>query len=62
MLAIINIMKDKQIAGFMLEDWYVFDNFAPFQIEWQSNLYPNYIDELRIKSSEWHKIYRFYTD
>jgi len=55
-------MKDKQIAGFMLEDWYVFDNFAPFQIEWQSNLYPNYIDELRIKSSEWHKIYRFYTD
>ena len=28
------------IAGFMLEDWYVFDNFAPFQITWRGKLYP----------------------
>lgn len=32
-------METEEIAGFMLEDWYVFDNFAPFQIEWRGNIY-----------------------
>lgn len=32
-------MKNKDIAGFMLEDWYVLDNFAPFQIEWRGKMY-----------------------
>ena len=32
-------MKNEEIVGFMLEDWYVFDNFAPFQIEWQGKVY-----------------------
>lgn len=33
-------MDDKNIAGFFLEGWYVFDNFAPFQVEWRGKLYP----------------------
>ncbi len=33
-------MNDKQVAGFFIEGWYVFDNFAPFQIEWRGKLYP----------------------
>jgi len=33
-------MDNKGIAGFILKDWYVFDNFAPFQIEWRGKLYP----------------------
>ena len=33
-------MDDKNIAGFFLEGWYVFDNFAPFQLEWRGKLYP----------------------
>lgn len=32
-------MKNEEVAGFMLEDWYMFDNFAPFQIEWRGRLY-----------------------
>lgn len=32
-------MDDKEIAGFMLDGWYVFDNFAPFQIEWRGHSY-----------------------
>jgi ribA/ribD-fused uncharacterized protein len=30
----------KDIAGFFIGGWYVFDNFAPFQIEWRGKLYP----------------------
>ena len=33
-------MDKNKIAGFFLEGWYVFDNFAPFQVEWKGNLYP----------------------
>lgn len=33
-------MNNENTAGFMLKDWYVFDNFAPFQIEWLGKLYP----------------------
>src|ERR1035437_8668045 len=33
-------MNKDNIAGFFLEGWYVFDNFAPFQIEWRDKLYP----------------------
>ena len=33
-------MSNKTIAGFFLEGWYVFDNFAPFQTEWRGKLYP----------------------
>jgi ribA/ribD-fused uncharacterized protein len=33
-------MNEDNIAGFFLEGWYVFDNFAPFQIEWRGKLYP----------------------
>lgn len=33
-------MNEEEIAGFFLNGWYVFDNFAPFQIEWRGKLYP----------------------
>ena len=33
-------MDDKDYIGFILKDWYVFDSFAPFQIEWRGKLYP----------------------
>lgn len=33
-------MDDQDYIGFMLKDWYVFDSFAPFQIEWHGKLYP----------------------
>lgn len=33
-------MSDDEIAGFMLRDWYVFDSYAPFQIEWRGKLWP----------------------
>jgi len=33
-------MNEDNIAGFFLEGWYVFDNFAPFQIDWRGKLYP----------------------
>ena len=33
-------MYTESIAGFFLEGWYVFDNFAPFQVEWRGKLYP----------------------
>lgn len=33
-------MNSDNIAGFLITDWYVFDNFAPFQIEWRGKLYP----------------------
>jgi len=33
-------MKNGDIAGFFLDGWYVFDNFAPFQVEWRGKLYP----------------------
>jgi ribA/ribD-fused uncharacterized protein len=31
---------NKEIAGFFLTGWYVFDNFAPFQVVWRGKLYP----------------------
>jgi ribA/ribD-fused uncharacterized protein len=31
---------NKEIAGFFLDKWYVFDNYAPFQVEWRGKLYP----------------------
>jgi ribA/ribD-fused uncharacterized protein len=31
---------DKDIAGFFLSGWYVFDNFAAFQINWKGKDYP----------------------
>lgn len=33
-------MNENAFAGFFLDGWYVFDNFAPFQIEWRGKLYP----------------------
>lgn len=33
-------MNDDEIAGFFIGGWYVFDNFAPFQVEWRGELYP----------------------
>lgn len=33
-------MKSDTVAGFFLDQWYVFDNFAPFQVEWRGKLYP----------------------
>ncbi|MDB5167566.1 MAG: hypothetical protein JWN26_711 [Candidatus Saccharibacteria bacterium] len=33
-------MNKGEIAGFFLEGWYVFDNFAPFQTQWRGKLYP----------------------
>jgi ribA/ribD-fused uncharacterized protein len=33
-------MKSDDMAGFFLDGWYVFDNFAPFEIEWQEKNYP----------------------
>lgn len=33
-------MNNKDIAGFFLDGWYVFDNFAPFQVEWRGRQYP----------------------
>lgn len=33
-------MDDQDYIGFILKDWYVFDSFAPFQIEWRGKLYP----------------------
>ena len=32
-------MNNDTVAGFFLKDWYVFDNFAPFQIDWRGKLY-----------------------
>jgi len=34
-----DIIND-DIAGFFIDGWYVFDNFAPFQVEWRGKLYP----------------------
>jgi ribA/ribD-fused uncharacterized protein len=31
---------DTDIAGFFMAGWYVFDNFAPFQVEWRGKLWP----------------------
>lgn len=33
-------MNENNMAGFFLDGWYVFDNFAPFQVEWRGKLYP----------------------
>lgn len=33
-------MNNEDIAGFMLDGWYVFDSYAPFQIEWKGKLWP----------------------
>mgnify|MGYP001098298948 CR=1 FL=1 len=33
-------MDSNKIAGFFLNGWYVFDNFAAFQIKWHGKLYP----------------------
>ncbi len=33
-------MNNDTVAGFFLKEWYVFDNFAPFQTEWRGKLYP----------------------
>lgn len=32
-------MKDG-VVGFFISGWYMFDNFAPFQVEWRGVLYP----------------------
>ena len=32
--------NSEDIAGFMLDGWYVFDSYAPFQIEWRGELWP----------------------
>lgn len=39
MSGIIEGMNNETVAGFFLEGWYVFDNFAPFQTEWRGKLY-----------------------
>ena len=33
-------MNNDETAGFMLQGWYVFDSYAPFQIEWRDKLWP----------------------
>lgn len=33
-------MDTEGIAGFFLEGWYVFDSYAPFQIEWRGKSWP----------------------
>lgn len=33
-------MDDNNIAGFFLDGNYVFDSYAPFQIEWRGKLWP----------------------
>jgi ribA/ribD-fused uncharacterized protein len=33
-------MNKDEIAGFFLDGWYVFDSYAPFQIEWRGKLWP----------------------
>ena len=33
-------MNKDDAAGFFLGGWYVFDSFAPFQVEWRGKLYP----------------------
>ncbi len=33
-------MTKDNIAAFFLDDWYVFDSYAPFQIEWRGKQYP----------------------
>lgn len=33
-------MDKDDVAGFFLDDWYVFDSYAPFQIEWRGQLWP----------------------
>lgn len=35
-----NFMDKEEVAGFFLSGWYVFDSYAPFQIEWRSKLWP----------------------
>ena len=35
-----NTHNESTIAGFFLDGWYVFDNFAPCQVEWRGVLYP----------------------
>ena len=35
-----NIHNKSTMAGFFLDGWYVFDNFAPCQVEWRGVLYP----------------------
>jgi ribA/ribD-fused uncharacterized protein len=39
-VAILICMNEDKIAGFFLTGWYIFDNFAPFQVEWRGKLYP----------------------
>lgn len=33
-------MSTRDVAGFFIDGWYVFDNFAAFQVEWRGKLYP----------------------
>lgn len=33
-------MSEKDIVGFFLNGWYVFDNFSAFQVEWRGKVYP----------------------
>ncbi len=33
-------MDKQDFAGFFIDGWYVFDNFAPFHVEWRGKLYP----------------------
>lgn len=40
LFATISCMNDTTIAGFFLDGWYVFDNYAPLQVEWRGKLYP----------------------
>ncbi len=35
-----NTHNKSTMAGFFLDGWYVFDNFAPCQVEWRGVLYP----------------------
>lgn len=35
-----NTYNKSTMAGFFLDGWYVFDNFAPCQVEWRGVLYP----------------------
>lgn len=35
-----NAHNKSTMAGFFLDGWYVFDNFAPCQVEWRGVLYP----------------------
>jgi len=33
-------MNNEEVAEFFLDKWYVFDSYAPFQIEWKEKIWP----------------------